>query len=321
MGHMLRENVGLCVGRAGQVIGPDGWDIVTGCSSPTDLKPLPSRRQLPLPPLPPPGRRQVGCPPLQLMAQGQARPQTESGPRLRRTASRRQPRSASSTTEPATYATVSAPKTLSPTSTPSSTAPSTARATRPHLNLDFPRVPLPGSPELFRQLVIGGQDLLGLHLMESPDLDDLITDYAGPRDPVVGRVGWSNGTVWLDAAKTNARQRHRATAPGQYGFHGVPEDVWDFQIGGYQVCHKWLKDRKGRALSGGDIAHYQQIVVAVAETISGMAAIDGVIESFGGWPGAFQWERRSGEKAADLARVAESRLTYGPGGSTQDADL
>ena len=83
--------------------------------------------------------------------------------------------------------------------------------------------------------------------MESPDLDDLITDYAGPRNPVVGRVGWSNGTVWLDAAKTNARQRHRATVPGQYGFHGVPEEVWDFQIGGYQVCHKWLKDRKGRS--------------------------------------------------------------------------
>jgi len=85
MGHMLRENVGLCVGRAGQVIGPDGWDIVTGCSSPTDLN-LFRRGGNCLFPLPPPGRRQVGCPPLQLMAQGQARPQTESGPRLRRTA-------------------------------------------------------------------------------------------------------------------------------------------------------------------------------------------------------------------------------------------
>jgi hypothetical protein len=24
------------------------------------------------------------------------------------------------------------------------------------------------------------------------------------------------------------------------------ENVWNFHIGGYQVCHKWLKDRKGR---------------------------------------------------------------------------
>ncbi|MYG81177.1 MAG: hypothetical protein F4187_05140 [Gemmatimonadetes bacterium] len=151
-------------------------------------------------------------------------------------------------------------------------------------------------------------------------MDNLITDYAGPTDPVVGRVGWSNGTVWLDAAKTNARQRHRATSPGQYGFHGVPEEVWEFQIGGYQVCHKWLKDRKGRALTEGDIAHYQKIMVAVAKTISIMAAIDSVIDHFGGWPGAFQGERESAEKAADLAKVAESQPTFGQGGPTKDVD-
>ena len=47
----------------------------------------------------------------------------------------------------------------------------------------------------------------------------------------------------------------------------MPEAVWNFHIGGYQVCEKWLKDRKGRTLSKDDIAHYQKIVVALAETI------------------------------------------------------
>ncbi len=28
-------------------------------------------------------------------------------------------------------------------------------------------------------------------------------------------------------------------------FDNVPQNVWEFQIGGYQVCHKWLKNRKG----------------------------------------------------------------------------
>jgi Type ISP C-terminal specificity domain len=68
----------------------------------------------------------------------------------------------------------------------------------------------------------------------------------------------------------------------------VPEDVWNFHIGGYQVCEKWLKDRKGRALSKHDIAHYQKIVVALSETIRLMKEIDEVIEAHGGWPGAFQ---------------------------------
>ena len=120
------------------------------------------------------------------------------------------------------------------------------------LKLDFPRVPLPGSTELFRELVEAGHELLVLHVLESSMLGNFITSYAGPRNPEVGRVGWSDDIVWLDAVKTDAQEGHRATHPGTIGFRGVPEGVWDFHIGGYQVCHKWLKDRKGRKLSDRD---------------------------------------------------------------------
>jgi hypothetical protein len=71
------------------------------------------------------------------------------------------------------------------------------------------------------------------------------------------------------------------------GSRGVTEPVWDFHIGGYQVCEKWLKDRKGRTLSSEDITHYHRIVVALHETIRLMGEIDEVIEAHGGWPGAF----------------------------------
>ena len=50
-------------------------------------------------------------------------------------------------------------------------------------------------------------------------------------------------------------------------FEGVRPDVWEFHIGGYQVCNKWLKDRRGRTLSYDDIEHYKKITVALAETI------------------------------------------------------
>ena len=84
-----------------------------------------------------------------------------------------------------------------------------------------------------------------------------------------------------------------ATANGQTGrvyinatqyFEGVPPEVWEFHVGGYQVCEKWLKDRRGRALSYDDQVHYQRIVAALAETIRLMAAIDETIEDHGGWP-------------------------------------
>ena len=153
---------------------------------------------------------------------------------------------------------------------------------------EFARIPVPTDSALFLQLAAFGKELVSIHLPKLPEPDRFITTYAGPMNPAVDRVGWSDDTVWLDAGKTNARERHRAMKPGTIGFKGVPEEVWDFHIGGYQVCHKWLKDRKGLTLSGEDIAHYQKIVVAVNETIRIMSDIDEVIGAHGGWPDAFQ---------------------------------
>ena len=153
------------------------------------------------------------------------------------------------------------------------------------LQRDYARIPCPSSPALNRKLVELGSTLVALHLMESPKLNDLLSTYTGPKNPEVRRVGWSDDTVWLDAAAT---KKGHATTPGTIGFHGVPQAVWNFHIGGYQVCEKWLKDRRGRTLSKDDIAHYHKIVVALSETIRLMKEIDEVIEKHGGWPGAFQ---------------------------------
>jgi Type ISP C-terminal specificity domain len=152
------------------------------------------------------------------------------------------------------------------------------------LKIEYPRLPLPGSLDLFRDLARRGSELVALHLMESTKLDHPFTIYTGPKKPEVGRVGWSDDTVWLDAAATVKGQ---PATPGTIGFRGVPKVVWNFHIGGYQVCDKWLKDRKGRTLSKDDLAHYQKIVIALAETIRLMQEIDVVIEQHGGWPGAF----------------------------------
>ena len=169
------------------------------------------------------------------------------------------------------------------------------RRFEPMLKLDFPRVPLPGVAELFTELAQLGHDLLALHLLESPKHAEPITDFVGDLAPEVEKVSWSKNTVWIDKAQTT-------------GFKGVPEEVWNFHIGGYQVCEKWLKDRQakggknprlGRTLSKDDIAHYQKIVVALSETIRIMKEIDEVIEQHGGWPGAFQ----TGEAKAATDKV------------------
>jgi hypothetical protein len=152
------------------------------------------------------------------------------------------------------------------------------------LKIDFARLPLPATRSLFDSLASLGEELARLHLMTSPLLANLITTYTGPKHPEVGRVGWSADTVWLDAGPT---KKGETATPGTTGFRGVPEAVWKFHIGGYQVCEKWLKDRKGRTLSDDDILHYQKIVVALAETIRLMREVDEIIGQRGGWPGGF----------------------------------
>lgn len=149
------------------------------------------------------------------------------------------------------------------------------------LKIDFPRLPLTGNLELFRALARLGGELTALHLLESPKLHAPITEFIG-RSSVVIKPGWVDGTVWLDAGGKKG-----ATTAGTSGFKGVPENVWKFHIGGYQVCEKWLKDRKGRTLNEEDLIHYHKIVVALSETIRLMAEIDETIEAHGGWPGAF----------------------------------
>lgn len=158
------------------------------------------------------------------------------------------------------------------------------------LRTDFPRIAVPASTSLLEALARIGDRLLALHLLESPKLDYPISEYLGGRTPEVEKVSWSKNTVWIDKAQTT-------------GFKGVREEVWNFHVGGYQVCEKWLKDRKGRTLLKDDIAHYQKIVVALAETIRLMKEIDEVIEQHGGWPGAFQ----TGEAKAATAKVIPFR--------------
>ncbi len=136
------------------------------------------------------------------------------------------------------------------------------------LKIDFPRLPLTRNLELFRALAAKGQELVSLHLLEAKSLNHPITKFTGKGDNVVakGYPKYEDETVWVN---------------DEQGFAGVPEAVWEFHIGGYQVCHKWLKDRRGRELSAEDRTHYAKVVVALNETIRLMAEIDAAIP---GWP-------------------------------------
>jgi hypothetical protein len=59
-------------------------------------------------------------------------------------------------------------------------------------------------------------------------------------------------------------------------FEGVSKTVWEYQIGGYQVLAKYLKDRKKRELSLEEIEHYRRVAKAIERTIEVQEEVDEV---------------------------------------------
>ena len=146
------------------------------------------------------------------------------------------------------------------------------------LKIDFPRIPYPKSPDVFRHVSEKGEALRRLHLMEAAAIGETPYRYDGPDDgdDVVasGFPKWErSGTpdqVRGDEGVSTTLDTNGALGrvfinADQY-FEDVPETAWNFHIGGYQPAQKWLKDRRGRALSFEDIVHYQKIVKILIET-------------------------------------------------------
>ncbi|MEA5576140.1 type ISP restriction/modification enzyme [Anabaena sp. UHCC 0451] len=137
------------------------------------------------------------------------------------------------------------------------------------LKIDFPRLPLTSNQKLFNSLTIKGEELVNLHLMKSEKLDNLITTYQQIGENQVSEVTYNS-------------ELQRVCINKQNYFTDIPQHIWEFKIGGYQVLDKWLKDRKNanRVLSENEIIHYQKIVVALTETLRLMQEIDSLIPGF-----------------------------------------
>ena len=127
------------------------------------------------------------------------------------------------------------------------------------LRSDFPRIPFTKSYKLFIKIGNLGKQLSELHLLKSIELNKAITKLSCDGSNKVDQLKYENRKVWINKEQF---------------FDKVSEEVWNYQIGGYQVCEKWLKDRKGRDLSFEEIQTYSKIVTALAKTIELQKEID-----------------------------------------------
>jgi predicted helicase len=129
------------------------------------------------------------------------------------------------------------------------------------LKTDFPRVPFTKDYKLFQKLADKGEQLVELHLLKSKKLNKPIAKCEGAGDLRVVKVSYDE------------KKRRVYINPDKY-FAGVPSEVWEYHIGGYQVVEKWLKDRKDRMLSSEEIATYVQTITAIAKTIEIQESLD-----------------------------------------------
>ena len=139
------------------------------------------------------------------------------------------------------------------------------------LKYDFPRIPMPQDIDQFRTLATLGQRLIDSHLLKDGSQLQVaptrrgtlaLHRFEGEGDGVIAKVRYQDNKIWIN--------------PTQH-FTDVPEKVWEYEIGAYQVCEKWLRDRKGEALRHEDVRQYRAILISIAETLQVMMEIEAVL--------------------------------------------
>jgi hypothetical protein len=272
MHHMLAgENVGLTVGRAGQVVGLEDWNIVF-CTEhitefnlyrrggnnlfPLYLYPTAERADLFTAFAPQERRPNLNEKVVAALAQAYGRAPT--------------PEAILHYIYAVLY------------------APSYREQYAQFLRGDFPRIPFPAGREVFsamaalgQRLAALGQRLAALHLLESPELDLPLARFEGEGDGGVARGA-------RDGLRYDPQAQRVCISASQY-FAPVSPAVWEYAIGGYQVAAKWLKDRRERSLSVEEVRTYCRILTALARTIEIQADIDDLYLAVEAKPATVEW--------------------------------
>jgi predicted helicase len=128
------------------------------------------------------------------------------------------------------------------------------------LKSDFPRIPFSEDFGIFTKMANLGNQLVDLHLMKSKLLDTPVSKYHGDS---------ANDQIENVVYDENEQTLH---INEEKYFEPISNEVWNYQIGGYPVLKKYLKDRKGLRLN--DPKSFGKIITALTNTIALQIEID-----------------------------------------------
>jgi predicted helicase len=152
------------------------------------------------------------------------------------------------------------------------------------LRSDYPRIPFTSDIETFRTLVVLGHRLISLHLLSSDEVDNGPAmapskgDYSVEKIPVSQRWVPSLSDEMEGSIILNSSSGPDGEAQI---INGVPQEVWNYSIGGHQVIHKWLDARIGDQLTFDETIHLIRSINAIKQTIDIQDSLDEILTE---WP-------------------------------------
>ncbi len=148
-----------------------------------------------------------------------------------------------------------------------------------NLRVDFPRILIPGSEMLFRNISELGKQLFDLHLSRS-----LGTSH---RTPAPNQLEIPESPAFQLKNADPHWKSEQICAANQVVISDVPREVWDYSVGSHHVCRKWLRDRAHLPQKSITLWEYREVLERIDGTRRLSQKIDAAIAACGGWPSAF----------------------------------
>ncbi|MBP7551967.1 MAG: N-6 DNA methylase [Spirochaetes bacterium] len=135
------------------------------------------------------------------------------------------------------------------------------------LKIDFPRIPFTENVEIFDKISEIGERLTNLHLLKVNPNRDIVKFECDSQDYTVRKAEFSDNKIWINDSVY---------------FDNVPEKVWKYFLGGYQVLKKWLEYRKEASytLTNSDLKHFMNVVNVINETLDIHDQIDNLTKDW-----------------------------------------
>lgn len=118
------------------------------------------------------------------------------------------------------------------------------------LKRDYPRVPIIENETMLAKYKTAGEKLRQLHLMQTQA--KLYLTITSSDNLKIEAIKYSDGELQINK---------------ETKIIGIPQEVWNYYIGGYQVLDKWFKSHKGEELTKDSFEHIQKVAGILAETI------------------------------------------------------